>query len=134
MRIRNMRSGLCTPYTTCPSRKASPTRGSNFAAIICWSSSTKHRAAVGQDRLPGYEAGGVRGQEHGQACHLRRLRHAAQRYLSFNCLLDVIVGPERLGELRLHQSRRDAVDADALAQLLSERFGHHVQAGLADAV
>lgn len=92
-------------------------------------------AAVHHQGVPGHEARRVGGEVQRRAGELVGLRVAAERGAARHQGAELLVAHQRRGELRLHQPRRDGVDADAgRAQLGGQRLGHRDDRRLGHAV
>src|SRR6266851_6727764 len=93
------------------------------------------RASVESEHLPGHERRLVRSEIKRRETYIIRLTKPPNR-LRVNHLLPVLlILPEILAEIRLHQSRRQRVDADAVrAEFARPAARHHNQAGFGEAV
>src|SRR5438309_1923064 len=100
-------SSFHTPPTSIVHRAVGSARGRHR------SNTSYGPAAVHDQDRAGDERRSVRRQEHGCAGDLVRRRMAAQGGLADDVVVDLLRLDQHLGELRLHQARRDRVDPDA---------------------
>src|SRR5260370_695904 len=87
-------------------------------------------APIDDKHLSVHVARGVRDQEHHRAGDLVGNADAAHRIGAEHAIENRLIGPERLGEARLHEARRYGVDAHLPPELSSNLAAGHAPAGL----